>query len=236
MNSIYLEMQDVLDQMETALREKRPFSLVRVGDGENIVMSQETVWPMEQVLQERWAIKANLGQKGLRLPNLKMRDEVAASLKRATIVGVLPRGDSTIKAPDYLKRPLTDMIFAHYGIAPKLTCHACVNRELVQVPRFWQMLAGKRVLLVTRELDELQAALVKEPYHLNIVSTLAFDSYDQMDETLQWIQTHQDDFDVALFSCGVNAVILAERTAALAGKVAIDFGKANNMILKGRPN
>ncbi|MBY0202463.1 MULTISPECIES: GT-D fold domain-containing glycosyltransferase [Paenibacillus] len=236
MKSTYLEMQDVLDQLEAALQEKRPFSLVRVGDGENIVMSQESVWPMEQVLQERWAIKANLGQKGLRLPNLKMRDEVAASLKRATIVGVLPRGDSTIKAPDYLKRPLTDMIFAHYGIAPALTCHACVNRELVQVPRFWQMLAGKRVLLVTRELDELQAALVKEPYHLDIVSTLAFDNYDQMDETLQWIQTHQDDFDVALFSCGVNAVILAERTAALAGKVAIDFGKANNMILKGRAN
>ncbi|MDT0121559.1 GT-D fold domain-containing glycosyltransferase [Paenibacillus sp. RRE4] len=236
MNSTYLEMQDVLDQLEAALQEKRPFSLVRVGDGENIVMSQESVWPMEQVLQERWAIKANLGQKGLRLPNLKMRDEVAASLKRATIVGVLPRGDSTIKAPDYLKRPLTDMIFAHYGIAPALTCHACVNRELVQVPRFWQMLAGKRVLLVTRELDELQAALVKEPYHLDIVSTLAFDNYDQMDETLQWIQTHQEDFDVALFSCGVNAVILAERTAALAGKVAIDFGKANNMILKGRAN
>lgn len=236
MNSTYLEMQDVLDQLEIALREQRPFSLVRVGDGENIVMSQESVWPMEQVLQERWAIKANLGQKGLRLPNLKMRDEVAASLKRASIVGVLPRGDSTIKAPDYLKRPLTDMIFAHYGIAPALTCHACVNRELVQVPRFWQMLAGKRVLLVTRELDELQAALVKEPYHLDIVSSLAFDNYDQMDETLQWIQTHQDDFDVALFSCGVNAVILAERTAALAGKVAIDFGKANNMILKGRAN
>ncbi|WP_145412087.1 GT-D fold domain-containing glycosyltransferase [Paenibacillus xylanexedens] len=236
MNSTYLEMQDVLDQLEIALREQRPFSLVRVGDGENIVMSQESVWPMEQVLQERWAIKANLGQKGLRLPNLKMRDEVAASLKRASIVGVLPRGDSTIKAPDYLKRPLTDMIFAHYGIAPALTCHACVNRELVQVPRFWQMLAGKRVLLVTRELHELQAALVKEPYHLDIVSTLAFDNYDQMDETLHWIQTHQDDFDVALFSCGVNAVILAERTAALAGKVAIDFGKANNMILKGRAN
>lgn len=236
MNSTYLEMQDVLDQLEAALQEKRPFSLVRVGDGENIVMSQESVWPMEQVLQERWAIKANLGQKGLRLPNLKMRDEVAASLKKATIVGVLPRGDSTIKAPDYLKRPLTDMIFAHYGISPQLTCHACVNRELVQVPRFWQILAGKRVLLVTRELDELQAALVKEPYHLDIVSTVAFDNYDQMDETLQWIQTHQDDFDVALFSCGVNAVILAERTAALAGKVAIDFGKANNMILKGRAN
>ncbi|MET3832644.1 hypothetical protein ABIC86_004117 [Paenibacillus sp. DS2363] len=236
MNSIYLEMEGVLDQLESALREHRPLSLVRVGDGENIVMSQETVWPTEQVLQERWAKKANLGQKGLRLPNPKLRDEVAASLQRADIVGILPRGDSTINAPDYLKRPLTDMVFAHFGISPPMTCHACVNRELAQNPRFWQMLAGKRVLLVTREIEALRVMLERDPYNLNIVTALPFDSYDQMDETLHWIQNNQHTFDVALFSCGVNAVILAERTAALAGKVAIDFGKANNIILKGRAN
>ncbi|APO44553.1 hypothetical protein BS614_11470 [Paenibacillus xylanexedens] len=236
MNSIYLEMEGVLDQLEAALLEHRPLSLVRVGDGENIVMSQETVWPTEQVLQERWAKKANLGQKGLRLPNPKLRDEVAASLQRADIVGILPRGDSTINAPDYLKRPLTDMVFAHFGISPPMTCHACVNRELVQNPRFWQMLAGKRVLLVTREIEALRVMLERDPYNLNIVTALPFDSYDQMDETLYWIQINQHTFDVALFSCGVNAVILAERTAALAGKVAIDFGKANNIILKGRAN
>lgn len=236
MNSIYLEMEGVLDQLEAALLEQRPLSLVRVGDGENIVMSQETVWPTEQVLQERWAKKANLGQKGLRLPNPKLRDEVAASLQRADIVGILPRGDSTINAPDYLKRPLTDMVFAHFGISPPMTCHACVNRELAQNPRFWQMLAGKRVLLVTREIEALHIMLEREPYNLNIVTALPFDSYDQMDGTLHWIQNNQHTFDVALFSCGVNAVILAERTAALAGKVAIDFGKANNIILKGRAN
>ncbi|MBM6383153.1 MULTISPECIES: GT-D fold domain-containing glycosyltransferase [Paenibacillus] len=236
MNSKYLETDGVLDQLEEAIREQRPFSLVRVGDGENIVMSQETVWTTEQVLQERWAIKANRGQKGLRLPNLQLRDEVAASLQRASLVGVLPLGDLTIKAPDYLKRPLTDMLFAHFGISPALTCHACVNRELVQMPRFWSMLAGKRVLLVTRQIEELRAALVQEPYHLNIAAALPFDSWDQMAETLQWIVTNQHTFDVALFSCGVNAVVLAERTAALAGKVGIDFGKANNIILNGRPN
>ncbi|MEK4661659.1 GT-D fold domain-containing glycosyltransferase [Priestia sp. FSL H7-0729] len=236
MNSIYLELQDVLDQLEAAIMEQRPLSLVRVGDGENIVMSQETVWTTEQILQERWAKKANLGQKGLHLPNTKLRDEVASSLQRADIVGILPRGDSTINAPDYLKRPLTDMVFAHFGIVPPMTCHACVNRELAQNPRFWQMLAGKCVLLVTRETEALRATLEREPYNLNIVNALPFDSYDQMDETLHWIQDNQHIFDVALFSCGVNAVILAERTAALAGKVAIDFGKANNIILKGRAN
>ncbi|WFR62388.1 GT-D fold domain-containing glycosyltransferase [Paenibacillus amylolyticus] len=236
MNSIYLELQDVLDQLEAAITEQRPLSLVRVGDGENIVMSQETVWTTEQVLQERWAKKANLGQKGLHLPNMKLRDEVASSLQRADIVGILPRGDSTINAPDYLKRPLTDMVFAHYGIAPPMTCHACVNRELAQNPRFWQMLADKRVLLVTRETEALRVMLEHEPYNLSIVHSLSFDSYDQMHETLHWIENNQHTFDVALFSCGVNAVVLAERTAALAGKVAIDFGKANNIILKGRAN
>lgn len=236
MNSKYLETGGVLDQLEAAIRERRPFSLVRVGDGENIVMSQETVRTTEQVLQERWAIKANLGQKGLTLPNLQLRDEVAASLQRADLVGVLPYGDSSIKAPDHLKRPLTDMVFAHFGISPALTCHACVNRELAQTPRFWEMLAGKRILLVTRELEALHNMLVQEPYHLNISAALPFDSWEQMGETLQWIQTNPDAFDVALFCCGVNAVVLAERTAALAGKVAIDFGKANNIILKGRAN
>lgn len=68
MNSIYLEMEGVLDQLEAALLEHRPLSLVRVGDGENIVMSQETVWPTEQVLQERWAKKANLGQRDFVFP------------------------------------------------------------------------------------------------------------------------------------------------------------------------
>jgi len=236
MNPIYLEIDGVLDQLETALKEQRPFSLVRVGDGENIVMSQEVVWTTEQVLQERWVIKANRGQKGVRLPNLQLRDLVASSLQRASVVGVLPHGDQTINAPDYLKRPLTDMLFAHFGISPAFTCHACVNRELVHTPRFWEILSGKRVLLVTREIEKLRAALVQEPYHLNIAAALPFDNYDQMTETLQWIQTNQHSFDVALFSCGVNAVILAERTAALAGKVAIDFGKANNIILNGRPN
>ncbi|WP_128100845.1 GT-D fold domain-containing glycosyltransferase [Paenibacillus sp. DCT19] len=236
MNAIYLETDGVLDQLEAALVEQRPFSLVRVGDGENIVMSQETVWTVEQVLQERWAIKANLGQKGLRLPDFQLRDHVAASIQRANLVGVLPPGDMTIKAPDYLKRPLTDMVFAHYGISPAMTCHACVNRELVQMPRFWSMLAGKRVLLVTREIDALRDRLVQEPYHLQIAAALPFDNWGQTDETLQWIVTNQHTFDVALFSCGVNAVVLAERTAALAGKVAIDFGKAGNIILKGRAN
>ncbi|MNW17041.1 hypothetical protein D3C71_2160890 [compost metagenome] len=57
-----------------------------------------------------------------------------------------------------------------------------------------------------------------------------------MDTTLEWFRQNRETFDLALFSCGVNAVVLAQKTAELTGKAALDFGKAGNIILKGTPN
>ncbi|MNG16788.1 hypothetical protein D3C84_1007280 [compost metagenome] len=37
-------------------------------------------------------------------------------------------------------------------------------------------------------------------------------------------------YDIALLSCGVNAVVLAPRMANEIGKVAIDFGKGPDRI------
>lgn len=59
----YLEIDEVLKRLKLALDQHHPFSLIRIGDGENLVLAQDTVWPMEKVLQERWAVKANLGQR-----------------------------------------------------------------------------------------------------------------------------------------------------------------------------
>lgn len=235
-NSSYLELDEVLDQLEQVLKQKQPFSLVRVGDGENLVLAQDTVWPMEKVLQERWAIKANLGQKGLFLPNIELRNAVAEAVRQADVVGILPHGDDSIKAPVYMKRDLTDQVFSHYGIIPPLTCHACLNRTLAATPRFWQILKHQRILLVTRTAENIRELLEGDPYQLHISHTLAFNQYEQMEETLEWIAGHSADFDIALFSCGVNAVVLAQKTASLTGKVAIDFGKAINVLMFGRAN
>lgn len=232
----YLELDEVLTRIEHALSTHQALSLVRIGDGENLVLAQDTVWPVDQVLQERWAIKANLGQKGLFLPNLKLRDEVAYSLQRADIVGILPYNDISINAPSYLKRELTDQVFSHFGISPLLTCHACLNRQLVSTPMFWNMLKNQRLLIVTREDLQVKSVLESPPYTLHISHTIPFGQYEQMSETLRWIVDHKSEFDVALFTCGVNAVVLAERTATLTGKVAFDFGKASNILIKGRAN
>ncbi|WP_232436409.1 GT-D fold domain-containing glycosyltransferase [Paenibacillus rubinfantis] len=236
MQQIYLETRDLLKQIEDAVENRKQFSLVRIGDGENLVMSQHHVWPISKVLQERWAMKANRGEKGLTLPNLPLRNAVVSSVKKATVVGILPAGDNTINAPDYLKRPLTDKVFAHYQVKPAVICHAGVNRELARMKEFWSLLSGRRILVITREAEKIKERLEKEPYLQNIVYALPFDQWSEYRKTIKWVIAHKNHFDVALISCGVSAVVLAEQIASLTGKVALDFGKANNIILKGRPN
>ncbi|GIP48823.1 hypothetical protein D3C76_149710 [compost metagenome] len=236
MPQIYLETRDLLKRIEEAVVNRKPFSLVRIGDGENLVMAQQNVWSLSKVLQERWAIKANRGEKGIHLPNLPLRNAVVSSVRKATVVGILPADDNTINAPDYLKRPLTDQILSYYRIEPAVICHAGVNRELARMEEFWSLLSGRRVLILTREAHKIKERLEKKPYKQNIVHALAFNQWQEYRSTLKWITAHKDSFDVALISCGVSAVVLSEQIAALTGKVALDFGKANNIILKGRPN
>ncbi|MCH1639026.1 GT-D fold domain-containing glycosyltransferase [Paenibacillus timonensis] len=115
MQQIYLETQDLLKRIEDAIENRKPFSLVRIGDGENLVMAQHHVWPLSKVLQERWAMKANRGEKGVTLPNLPLRNAVVSSVKRATVVGILPAGDASINAPDYLKRGTANILTIIYA-------------------------------------------------------------------------------------------------------------------------
>ncbi|MEX2414556.1 MAG: GT-D fold domain-containing glycosyltransferase, partial [Paenibacillaceae bacterium] len=67
--SRYLLLPSVVRRIQYAIQHKRAFSLVRIGDGENIVLAQKTVWPLRKVLREPWAIRSNRGHKGVNLPN-----------------------------------------------------------------------------------------------------------------------------------------------------------------------
>jgi hypothetical protein len=228
--SVYLELNDVIRRIDQALADRKPLSLVRIGDGENIVMAQRSVWTVRRVLQERWAIKANKGEKGVTLPNIKLRDELVKSIRSASIVGLLPLGDEQIKAPDYVKRPLTNRIFRYFKLNPSVRCHACVNREMPSSEQFWRMLRHKRILIITRYPEPLKETLEKEPLRLKVTHMIPFSHYDQIEETLKIVEAIRHRFDIALISCGVNAVILAPRIAEATGKVAIDFGKGPERI------
>ncbi|MFC5447843.1 GT-D fold domain-containing glycosyltransferase [Paenibacillus aestuarii] len=224
--STYLFLPDVLRRIEQALDQKRPLSLVRIGDGENIVLAQKSIWPIKKVMREPWAHKSRRGQKGVTLPNLKARDQIVRSIRAATIVGILPTNDTTIKAPAYLKRRLTNQLFKHYGLHPAFTCHACANRMMPQNPKFYQLLKGRRILILNKNPRHIKSLLERPPHHLKVTRTIRFSDYGQINQTLKQVTAMRHSFDIALISCGINAVILAPQIAQLTGKVALDFGKA----------
>ncbi|MDQ8735764.1 GT-D fold domain-containing glycosyltransferase [Paenibacillus sp. LHD-38] len=227
-----LNWEKVLHMIKHALDHRQPFSIVRIGDGENIVMAQRSVWRMSSVLKEPWAIRANRGQKGVRLPNLTLRDQMIRSIKMADIVGVLPPGDRRTYAPRRLKRPLTNKIFQYYKLKPRYTCDAVVNRFLAGRKEFWDVLRGRRVLIITRHAERLKRSLQRDPYRMNVVGTIAFSNNKQMGSALKKAYAMKDKFDIALISCGVNTVVLAPEIARLTGKVAMDFGKGHHVVFR----
>jgi len=222
----FLKVDQVLDMLATAIEQEAAFSLVRIGDGENLILAQDSVMPIEEVLNLGWAKAAYEGKKGVTLPNLKFRDEMAESIKKADVIGIPFWNDDPILTDQAVKRPLTEAVFKHFNIQPDKICHTFVNRVFTQKRKFWNLLKGKRILLIGSWSDRVKPIFEKSPYGLCIAFTFDFSDYNQMEGTLQKVIQIKDEFDIALVSCGVNAVVLTPQIARLTGRVAIDFGKS----------
>lgn len=228
-----LTWRQVLVRVRNAMDHKKPFSLVRIGDGENICLAQNSVWRMRNVLKEPWAVKANRGERGVNLPNIRLRNELVRAIRKANIVGILPRNDKRIHAPTYLKRPLTNKIFAYYHLKPRYTCDACINRYIPKYKEFWKLLKGRKILLITQHAKPFKRILTSR-YGLNVTGTIYFSHHRQIGSTLKRVASIKNKFDLALISAGVNAVVLAPEVARISGKAAIDFGQGHREFKKHR--
>ena len=225
---------EVIRRVSRAMKEGRPLSVVRVGDGENICLAQYKVWPIRKVLSTRWArLSRRTNWKGVRLPNKKLRDQLVDAIRRADIVGIPYDNDKEILAPQDTLRPLTDRCFARYGIRPKALCHTFVNRHMVEYAEFWEMLRGKKVAVISRWAGKLKRWVRRRYGALGIdfVRLIRIDRYEQIPEVLRKMK--KVDCDIVLVSAGVNAVILAERLAREQGRVAVDFGKSAVFMVTG---
>ncbi|WP_127497599.1 GT-D fold domain-containing glycosyltransferase [Paenibacillus glycanilyticus] len=229
----FLTWKQVLKQVKYALDYRKPFSLVRIGDGENICLAQNSVWPIRDVLKEPWTKKANRGEKGVHLPNIRLRNELVQGIRNANVVGVLLLNDNRIHAPKRLKRILTNKIFTHFNLSPRYTCDACINRYIPKYKAFWDVLKNRRVLLISQHANEMKQVLVNK-YDLNVTGTLFFSDYRQINRVLKEVDMLKNKFDLVLISAGVNAVILAPKIARRTGKVAIDFGQGHKNFMKSR--
>ena len=226
---------EVLRRIHKALRHKKPFSLVRIGDGENIVLAQGKFLTNQEIRQSYWVQQGlRTGGKGVELPNLTLRNRMLNGIKEADIVGICRRHNDEVAAPPRFKRVLTNKIFDYYRLRPPALCYVFCNRKMVAYRYFWKILHRYRTLLISKWADQY-ARRIKDKYTSlppQIAGTIDFQHYDQIPTVLKMVGKF--DFDLALISAGVNAVILAPAIAKRYRKVAIDFGKT--MMYTVRPN
>lgn len=227
-----LNKDEIVLRLKQAFEQKTPFCLVRIGDGENFVLSQDSVYTMEHTFEQLWVKEANKGRKGIKFPNIAFRDQLVEAIRESDIVGVLAHNDKEIRAHPTHKRLLTNKIFQHFQLEPKTLCNAIVNRELLNHKPFWEMLREQeaRVALVSRWAGGTKQRLIRPPYNLKVPFTLTFERNEMMEDTLAILEQRKDEYDIVLASCGVNAVVLSHQVAKRFGKIGVDFGIASQII------
>ncbi|GIP31275.1 GT-D fold domain-containing glycosyltransferase [Paenibacillus sp. J2TS4] len=216
-----LTAQQVGDEILHSLETRIPMSVVRLGDGELLTLAQGVVLSIEQVKSEG----AFLQYAGVNVPDYAARDELADSVRQATIVGI-PK----LRVRNF--QPLSFPVLRAHGIDYQqlsLT-DSLINYSLYQSGYLSKMVSGRNVLIIGNLAVSLADYLRR--YGVNVVDAIApvhgvKDIPRVMDEVFHCV------FDIALVASGIASVIIAQRIADGLGKVAIDLGHLADSMLKG---
>ncbi|CAI6042966.1 GT-D fold domain-containing glycosyltransferase [Cohnella sp. JJ-181] len=199
-------------EIETALAAGKPFSVVRLGDGELLTLAQDTVKPAAQIARE----SPFLSYAGVDAPDGGARDALAAAIRMATVVGV-----PLSRRPNY--QPLLFEALRRNGVAPeslRLTS-SMINYSLYESGLLMRLLAGKRIAIVGNSAEALARAL--RGRGIDVVHTVA--PVDGIaDASSAEDRACAVSFDLALVSAGIAAVPICVGLAERTGKAAIDFG------------
>ncbi|WP_245640125.1 GT-D fold domain-containing protein [Paenibacillus dakarensis] len=213
---------EVAGRLINALEARSPLSVVRLGDGELLTLAQKVVMNEELVRKEGHF----LSYSGVDLPDLEARDMLIASIKEADIVGV-PK----LRLANF--QPLAFSVMKAHGIPYRdlqLTL-STINYALYLEGYLKKILASYRVLIVGNSAPEFSKILVNGGIHVTgVVSPVEGmrDISRVMDEI-----SAAGDFDIALVSAGIPAVVIVQRIATVLGKVAIDFGHLADSFVSG---
>ncbi|MGZ9585258.1 GT-D fold domain-containing protein [Paenibacillus marinisediminis] len=208
-------------EIQAALHEKRPLSLVRLGDGEVLALAHDSVISSGLARREG----PFLGYSGIDIPDHKHRNQLAEAIRHATYVGI-----PVSRAPNYYGLLLP--AFRAYGLhmGQMRMTYSTINYLLAQKGYMLRIMQGRRVLIVGNAASELAVVLQKQGIHVAGIVSPVLGMHD-IPRVLN--ETSQHDFDVALVAAGIPAVILSQRIAQQFGKVAIDFGHLANKLVSG---
>lgn len=213
---------DVARQIRSALRKHTPLSVIRLGDGELLTLAQEVVMSEDAVRREGHF----LSYSGVELPDLNARDMLAAAIRKADIVGI-PK----LRLANF--QPLAFSVLKAHGIdyrTLKLSL-STINYALQVEGYFRNILAGCRVLIVGNSATGLSKVLQESGVQVTGVISPVNGMRD-IPRVLDEISSTRD-FDIALVSAGIPAVIIVQRIASELGKVAFDFGHLADSFVQG---
>ncbi len=216
------DARELLYLVKEHLDQRRPFSLVRIGDGENFILAQESIHPVQDLIA-MYNVVASDRYSGIAIPNLEARDRLLQAVRRATVLGLLHQTDC------YCWYPLTEKILSHYRITPRLTCYAFINHYCANTPLFYELFRHTRILLIGRPMARLREVLERRYQFTGIMGVLDLRNYHDLDRVLA--QLPRFNFELALISAGANAKMVAVAAMDL-GRVGFDFGHAADNIIK----
>lgn len=211
----------LIGRVHECVTKKKPFALVRIGDGENFILAQNSIHTVDELIR-MYNVVAGDGYSGIAIPNLTARDRLVDAVRKADVVGVLNQTDC------YCWYPMTERIFKHYNLCPPDTCYAFINNQCVSMPLFYDLFRHAAILLIGRPMARLKGILEERYKFTNIIGVLNLKSYRDLDMVINSLPLLN--FDLALISAGANAKIVAAAVKDC-GRVAFDLGHAADRII-----
>jgi hypothetical protein len=208
---------DLVNRIVDSVNNKTPFSLVRIGDGEEAVLSQDLV------LSHEW-LRHNIGWYssksycGIAMPDHETRDRVIQSIKDANVVGLFAHDE------------FVDRIFSAIDYKPQLHCHAFANVFLCFEKEFVNLIRNNPPLLVGMK-AQLFADFLKRELDIDVAGIYTDITCPQdIPKAIEYMVNTPHDW--SLVSAGVNACIIAPIMANQYGKVCIDYGQGADTLLR----
>ncbi|ANE48779.1 hypothetical protein SY83_07210 [Paenibacillus swuensis] len=217
------EPAQIAEELRAAMDEHRPYAIVRLGDGELLTMAQDVLMPAHDVL------KAGpfLAYAGVAIPDSSARELLVQAVSQADRVGI-PQS----RHPHFQKLMFPVFRAHHLDFRSMPLTLSTINYQLYEMGLLLPLLTGRRVLLVGDAAPDLAVKLV-EHHGIAVTGTVSpVNGMRDMDRVMGEIAGFQ--YDIALVSAGVPAVVIVSRIARELGKVALDFGHMADYIAYGK--
>lgn len=212
---------ELINLVSDRVTRKKPFALVRIGDGENFILAQNSIHTVDELIR-MYNVVAGEGYSGIAIPNLAARDRLVDAVRKADVVGILNQTDC------YCWYPMTEKNFRYYSLCPPDTCYAFINTQCAYMPVFYELFRHTAILLVGKPMARLREILERRYCFTNIVGVLNLKNYRDLERVINSLPHFK--FDLALISAGANAKIVAAAVKDC-GRVAFDLGHAADRVI-----